>query len=295
MSNDEFPAFLVKKWSNFMCNDGLPDFSVLMSVYQKEKPVFLDQALMSIEEQTVIPDQIVLVEDGPLTAELDKVIEEHQKRFSNKYELLKLTSNRGLGAALQKGIERCRYEWIARMDTDDIAVKNRFELQLRAIVKEPQLAVIGGQVDEFAGSPEQVVGRRKVPLLNAELRAFIKWRSPFNHPTVMLNKKAVLQVGNYQANGKIEDYFLWSRVMLAGYEVKNLPEILVHMRVDAGIYQRRGDVENLRQIFKLRRMLRQQKFLTVWEELVGDLAMALNLVIPTKLRMVVYKNLLHKK
>lgn len=278
-----------------MCNDGLPDFSVLMSVYQKEKPVFLDQALMSIEEQTVIPDQIVLVEDGPLTAELDKVIEEHQKRFSNKYELLKLTSNRGLGAALQKGVERCRYEWIARMDTDDIAVKNRFELQLRAIVKEPQLAVIGGQVDEFAGSPEQVVGRRKVPLLNAELRAFIKWRSPFNHPTVMLNKKAVLQVGNYQANGKIEDYFLWSRVMLAGYEVKNLPEILVHMRVDAGMYQRRGDVENLRQIFKLRRMLRQQKFLTVWEELVGDLAMALNLVIPTKLRMVVYKNLLHKK
>lgn len=278
-----------------MCNDGLPDFSVLMSVYQKEKPVFLDQALMSIEEQTVIPDQIVLVEDGPLTAELDKVIEEHQKRFSNKYELLKLTSNRGLGAALQKGVERCRYDWIARMDTDDIAVKNRFELQLRAIVKEPQLAVIGGQVDEFVGSPEQVVGRRKVPLLNAELRAFIKWRSPFNHPTVMLNKNAVLQVGNYQANGKIEDYFLWSRVMLAGYEVKNLPEILVHMRVDAGMYQRRGDVENLRQIFKLRRMLRQQKFLTVWEELVGDLAMALNLVIPTKLRMVVYKNLLHKK
>lgn len=278
-----------------MCNDELPDFSVLMSVYQKEKPVFLDQALMSIEEQTVIPDQIVLVEDGPLTAELDKVIEEHQKRFSNKYELLKLTSNRGLGAALQKGVERCRYDWIARMDTDDIAVKNRFELQLRAIVKEPQLAVIGGQVDEFVGSPEQVVGRRKVPLLNAELRAFIKWRSPFNHPTVMLNKKAVLQVGNYQANGKIEDYFLWSRVMLAGYEVKNLPEILVHMRVDTGMYQRRGDVENLRQIFKLRRMLRQQKFLTVWEELVGDLAMALNLVIPTKLRMVVYKNLLHKK
>lgn len=278
-----------------MCNDGLPDFSVLMSVYQKEKPVFLDQALMSIEEQTVIPDQIVLVEDGPLTAELDKVIEEHQKRFSNKYELLKLTSNRGLGAALQKGVERCRYDWIARMDTDDIAVKNRFELQLRAIVKEPQLAVIGGQADEFVGSPEQVVGRRKVPLLNAELRAFIKWRSPFNHPTVMLNKKVVLQVGNYQANGKIEDYFLWSRVMLAGYEVKNLPEILVHMRVDAGMYQRRGDAENLRQIFKLRRMLRQQKFLTVWEELVGDLAMALNLVIPTKLRMVVYKNLLHKK
>lgn len=278
-----------------MSNDKFPAFSVLLSVYKDEEPAFLDQALESIEDQTVKPNQIVAVVDGPIGSELDAVLKEHQNQNTDIYTIVRSPKNQGLGLALRMGTEYCKYDWIARMDTDDIAVKNRFELQLKAIVKEPQLAVIGGQVDEFAGSPEQVVGRRKVPLLNAELRAFIKWRSPFNHPTVMLNKKVVLQVGNYQANGKIEDYFLWSRVMLAGYEVKNLPEILVHMRVDAGMYQRRGDVENLRQIFKLRRMLRQQKFLTVWEELVGDLAMALNLVIPTKLRMVVYKNLLHKK
>lgn len=278
-----------------MSNDKFPAFSVLLSVYKYEEPAFLDQALESIEDQTVKPNQIVVVVDGPIGSELDAVLKEHQNQNTDIYTIVRSPKNQGLGLALRMGTEYCKYDWIARMDTDDIAVKNRFELQLKAIVKESQLAVIGGQVDEFAGSPEQVVGRRKVPLLNAELRAFIKWRSPFNHPTVMLNKKAVLQVGNYQANGKIEDYFLWSRVMLAGYEVKNLPEILVHMRVDAGMYQRRGDVENLRQIFKLRRMLHQQKFLTVWEELVGDLAMALNLVIPTKLRMVVYKNLLHKK
>ncbi|WP_459446709.1 glycosyltransferase [Weissella cibaria] len=239
---------MVKKWSNFMCNDELPDFSVLMSVYQKEKPVFLDQALMSIEEQTVIPDQIVLVEDGPLTAELDKVIEEHQKRFSNKYGLLKLTSNRGLGAALQKGVERCRYDWIARMDSDDVSVPKRFELQLKAVVNNPQLAIVGGQIDEFTGEVNHITGKRLVPTGQEDIYQFVKWRSPFTHPSVMLNKKAILDVGNYQANGK--------------YPVLNLSEVLVHMRVNTGMYGRRGEWANLKQIFKLRRMLYKGKLVS---------------------------------
>lgn len=231
-----------------MCNDELPDFSVLMSVYQKEKPVFLDQALMSIEEQTVIPDQIFLVEDGPLTAELDKVIEEHQKRFSNKYELLKLTSNRGLGAALQKWVERCRYDWIARMDSDDVSVPNRFELQLKAVVNNPQLAIVGGQIDEFTGEFNHITGKRLVPTGQEDIYQFVKWRSPFNYPSVLLNKKAILDVGNYQANGK--------------YPVLNLSEVLVHMRVNTGMYGRRGEWANLKQIFKLRRMLYKGKLVS---------------------------------
>lgn len=277
-----------------MCNDGLPDFSVLMSVYQKEKPVFLDQALMSIEEQTVIPDQIVLVEDGPLTAELDKVIEEHQKRFSNKYELLKLTSNRGLGAALQKGVERCRYDWIARMDSDDVSVPNRFELQLKAVVNNPQLAIVGGQIDEFTGEVNHITGKRLVPTGQEDIYQFVKWRSPFNHPSVMLNKKAILDVGNYQANGKLEDYFLWSKVIIEKYPVLNLSEVLVHMRVDTGMYGRRGEWANLKQIFKLRRMLYKGKLVSRCEELTGDFVMVANVIVPAKLRELIYKKVLHK-
>lgn len=196
---------------------------------------------------------------------------------------------------MQKGVENCRYDWIARMDTDDISVNNRFELQLKAIEEEPDLAIVGGQIDEFSGNLDRIVGKRNVPFSNEEIRKFIKWRNPFNHPTVMINKNAVLQVGNYQANGKIEDYFLWSKLVIANYKVKNLPEILVHMRVDAGMYKRRGDLQNFKQIFELRRVLRKKKFLTIYEEVIGDIAMILNLVIPTKLRMFIYKNVLHKK
>lgn len=248
---------------------------------------------MSIEEQTVIPDQIVLVEDGPLTAELDKVIEEHQKRFSNKYELLKLTSNRGLGVALQKGVERCRYDWIARMDSDDVSVPNRFELQLKAVVNNPQLAIVGGQIDEFTGEVNHITGKRLVPTGQEDIYQFVKWRSPFNHPSVMLNKKAILDVGNYQANGKLEDYFLWSKVIIEKYPVLNLSEVLVHMRVDTGMYGRRGEWANLKQIFKLRRMLYKGKLVSRREELTGDFVMVANVIVPAKLRELIYKKVLH--
>lgn len=278
-----------------MSNGKFPAFSVLMSVYKKEKPAFLDKALKSIEDQTVQPNQVLLVADGPLTESLNSVIEDHIKKFPEKYDILKLPHNRGLGFAMQKGVENCRYDWIARMDTDDISVNNRFELQLKAIEEEPDLAIVGGQIDEFSGNLDRIVGKRNVPFSNEEIRKFIKWRNPFNHPTVMINKNAVLQVGNYQANGKIEDYFLWSKLVIANYKVKNLPEILVHMRVDAGMYKRRGDLQNFKQIFELRRVLRKKKFLTIYEEVIGDIAMILNLVIPTKLRMFIYKNVLHKK
>lgn len=254
-----------------MSNDEFPAFSVLMSVYKKEKPAFLDKALKSIEDQTVQPNQIVLVADGPLTESLNNVIEGHRKNFPEKYDILKLPHNRGLGFALQKGVEHCYYDRIARMDTDDISVNNRFELQLKAIEEEPDLAIVGGKIDEFLGNLDRIVGKRNVPLPNEEIRKFIKWRNPFNHPTVMINKNAVMRVGNYQANGKIEDYFLWSKLVIANYKVKNLPEVLVHMRVDAGIYSRRGDYQNVKQIIHLRKLLRKSHIISTEEQYIGDL------------------------
>lgn len=267
-----------------MSNDEFPAFSVLMSVYKKEKPAFLDKALKSIEDQTVQPNQVLLVADGPLTESLNSVIEDHRKKFPEKYDILKLPHNRGLGFALQKGVENCCYDWIARMDTDDISVNNRFELQLKAIEEEPDLAIVGGQIDEFSGNLDSIVGKRNVPFSNEEIRKFIKWRNPFNHPTVMINKNAVLQVGNYQANGKIEDYFLWSKLVIANYKVKNLPEILVHMRVDAGMYKRRGDLQNIKQIFRLRKSLRKANFINFREQYLGDTIMVINTLVPPKLR-----------
>lgn len=277
-----------------MSNDQFPPFSVLMSVYREENPRFLDEALKSIENQTVKADQIVLVEDGPLTLDLNKIIEKHVRNFPCQYDVLKLDRNRGLGVALQKGVLYCRNEWIARMDTDDISVNNRFELQLKAIMKDPSLAVVGGQIDEFSGNLNKIVGHRLVPLSNCKIRKFIKWRNPFNHPTVMFNKTVVLKVGNYQPNGKIEDYFLWAKIITANHPVKNIPDILVHMRVDAGMYNRRGDLDNITQIIYLRKFLHESRFISLGEEYLGNIVMIINTIVPSNLRKYIYRKILHK-
>lgn len=277
-----------------MSNGKFPAFSVLMSVYKKEEPAFLDKALESIENQTRQPDQIVLVEDGPVTIELNDVIKKHSNEFSSKYDVVKLPYNRGLGLALQTGVKHCRNEWIARMDSDDISVTNRFELQLKEVIKNPQLAVVGGQIDEFSGDLDRIVGKRNVPLSNDEIRRFIKWRNPFNHPTVMMNKNAVTRVGSYQANGKIEDYFLWVKLVIANYPVKNLPDILVHMRVDTGMYERRGNFQNIKQVFELRKLLRKSHLINIRDQYIGDGIMMVNSLLSPKLREYIYKKSLHK-
>lgn len=222
-----------------------PDFSVLMSVYKKEKPHFLDQALNSIENQTVVPTEIVLVEDGPISKGLGKIIEEHRTNFVNNFKVIKSIRNQGLWAALRLGTEFVSTNWIVRMDSDDLSVHNRFELQLKEIIKEPKLAVVGGQIQEFSGNPSNIIGYRKVPTTESLLRQFIKWRSPFNHPSVMLNKSILQKVGGYTPYGNLEDYYLWARIIVQKYPVKNIDQILLKMRVDEGMYQRRGKIYNI--------------------------------------------------
>lgn len=188
------------------------------------------------------------VVDGPIGSELDAVLKEHQNQNTDIYTIVRSPKNQGLGLALRMGTEYCRYDWIARMDSDDVSVPNRFELQLKAVVNNPQLAIVGGQIDEFTGEVNHITGKRLVPTGQEDIYQFVKWRSPFNHPSVLLNKKAILDVGNYQANGK--------------YTVLNLSEVLVHMRVNTGMYGRRGEWANLKQIFKLRRMLYEGKLVS---------------------------------
>lgn len=207
----------------------------------KEKPKYLDEALTSIENQTVVPSEIVLVEDGPLSTELQKVIDIHRRKFTNTFKVIKSIYNQGLGQSLRLGTQFVSTDWIARMDSDDISVPDRFEIQLKEINKHPELALIGGQVQEFANSTLNIVGYRRVPTSESLLRQFIKWRSPFNHPTVMIKKKALQQVGGYVSYGNLEDYYLWARIIVNNYHIANVDQVLVKMRVDEGMYQRRGE------------------------------------------------------
>lgn len=277
-----------------MSRQKFPNFSVLMSVYKNEKSTYLNASLMSIENQTVVPDEIILVEDGPLTKELYEVIDTHRNMFGKGFRVVVLNKNQGLGNALRIGTKYVSTKWIARMDTDDIAVPNRFELQLREIEKNPQLAVIGGQVDEFEGSIDNIVGKRTVPCSQADIYKFIKWRSPFNHPTVMINKTMLEKVGGYENKGKLEDYFLWAKIIAKGYAVRNLPQVLVHMRVDSGMYNRRGEFKNLKPIIELRNFLYKNGLVTLTERYIGNTIMIMNIIIPSKLRKVIYELFLHK-
>lgn len=276
-------------------NHTYPDFSVLMSVYAKEQPHNLDQALHSIEHQTVLPKEIVLVEDGPLTGALVQVIKQHVAAHDGLFNIVRSKDNHGLGHALRLGTPHVSTDWIARMDSDDYSVHDRFESQLKAIAQHPDLAVIGGQIKEFAGTIDNVVGMRKVPTDYELIKDFLKWRSPFNHPTVMINKQALLDVGGYTPYGNLEDYYLWARLILKNYPVQNLPETLIYMRADKGMYSRRGNVKNLHYFYKLRHYMKSQGALTMGNEIIGDLMMTANITLPNGLRKIIYRKILHRK
>lgn len=274
--------------------DQHPSFAVLMSVYKSEQPQFLVESLESIQHQTIQPDQIVIVKDGPLTPELDATLNQYQQEWGDRCKLITLPQNRGLGAALNKGTKFVTSEWVARMDSDDIAVSDRFAIQLTAINANPDVVLVGGQIDEFDQQVDEVLGKREVPCSTNQIRNFMKYRSPFNHPTVMIKTAVLNEVGGYQADGKLEDYFLWARVIATGQPVLNVPETLVHMRVGAGMYGRRGDWSNLRHIFRLRRFMKKKGLISTREEMVGDLMQVGNIVVPEKVREIVYKRFLHK-
>ena len=214
----------------------MKQYSVLMSLYRKENPEYLRFALESIINQTLKPDEIVLVEDGPLTAELYAVVEEYKEYLT----IVVNEQNLGLGLALNRGLLACRNELVARMDTDDISKLNRCEMQIKYFEEYPDTTILGGQIEEFITSPQKVVGKRIVPETDTELKEYMKKRCPFNHMTVMFRKTDVLKAGNYQDWFWNEDYYLWIRLAIDGCKFANLDETLVYTRVGADMYQRRG-------------------------------------------------------
>lgn len=214
-------------------------YSVLMSVYYKENPEFLKQSIKSMLNQTLPADQIVLVKDGHLTKDLEAVIEEYVNKYPSLFTIVSLKENIGLGRALDKGLEYCRNELVARMDTDDISLPDRCRLQVEAFVKDPKLSIIGTFINEFYDNPNNLVSSRKVPLKHEEIVKFIKRRSPFNHPTVMFKKSEVLRCGGYGHLRRKQDLDLFSRMMNNGCKGANIDKSLVLFRSNEDSFKRR--------------------------------------------------------
>lgn len=215
------------------------NFSVLMSVYKKENPLWFKQAVESVFYQSVLPNEVVIVQDGKLTPELYAVCDELKKNH-REIKCFPLAKNVGLGTALKYGVEVCKNELIARMDTDDIAVNNRFELQLQKFKEQPTLDICGGIIAEFYNNPEDEVSIRDVPYKQEKIVQYCKKRNPFNHMTVMFKKSAVLAAGNYEDFPLMEDYWLWYRMIKNKCNMCNLDKILVKARIGNGMYERRS-------------------------------------------------------
>lgn len=216
-------------------------FSVCTSVYKNDKPEFVRVALDSmLVPQSVKPDEIVLVQDGPVPEGLSLLLSEYEDKYTEVMHIIRLEKNGGLGNALRLGVGYAKYDVIARMDSDDICLPDRFEKQLAYLDEHPECDIVGGQMTEFIDSPDNIVGRREVPLTNEEIYEFMKSRCALNHVTVMFRKESVLKAGNYQDWFWNEDYYLWVRMMMAGYKFANIPDVAVNVRSGADQYARRG-------------------------------------------------------
>ena len=216
-------------------------FSVCTSVYKNDNPEYVGTALDSmLVNQTVKPTEIVLVQDGPVPSGLSVLLSEYEEKYPDVMHIFRFEKNGGLGNALKLGVENAKYDIIARMDSDDICLPDRFEKQLAYLEMHPECDIVGGQMTEFIDRPDNIVGRRAVPLTNDEIYDFMKSRCALNHVTVMFRKAAVLKAGNYQDWFWNEDYYLWVRMMMNKCVFANIPDVAVNVRSGADQYARRG-------------------------------------------------------
>lgn len=269
-------------------------YSVLMSLYVKEKPEYLRACLDSILAQTIAADQIVIVKDGPLTEELEKTLAEYVEASPELYTLVPLEINRGLGLALAEGMLHCRNELVARMDTDDISRPDRMELQLEEFEKDETLDVCGSHIVEFEGAVENIVAQRKVPLNDAEIKHYQKRRDGLNHVTVMFKKTTVLNAGNYQSCLLMEDTLLWANMFNAGAKAMNIDDSLVYVRIGQDMFERRGGFAYFKKYLQGRKKVRETGYIG-WFDYYYTLAVQFVVaMIPNKLRGWVFKTLLHR-
>lgn len=264
-------------------------YSVLMSLYKKENPEYLRLAIGSMLNQTVAPDEIVLVEDGPLTDELYAVLDEYPMLHRIKNE-----TNLGLGLALNVGLKECRNELVARMDTDDCSKPDRCEKQLQRFLEKPYLAIVGSHIDEFIGETSNVISQRIVPTTSEEIYKFAKKRSAFNHPTVMYSKTAVFENNGYADLKRNQDVDLFGRMQFKGYKAENIDEALLWFRSSDELAKRRKSWQNTWSYIATIRKFWKMGYSSFADYAIVGIAQTGMYLMPIKLQNYIYKNYLRK-
>ncbi|HWC36456.1 MAG TPA: glycosyltransferase [Mycobacteriales bacterium] len=230
-------------------------FALLLPVFAGDRPNHFDRAFRSsAHDQFLPPDQVVLVQDGPVDDELASCITHLRETSPVPVTYLRLDDNVGLGPALDAGLEASQYDVVARMDADDVSMPWRFQVQLPLIESAD---IVGAGLLEFTDDIDHVVGRRIPPVEAAVIREYARLHDPFNHPTVVYRRQAVQAAGGYGRLARMEDYWLFARMLADGAEPVNVAEPLVYYRVGGGAYQRRGGAGMLRAEAVLQREMRR--------------------------------------
>lgn len=272
-------------------------FSIVTSVYRNDEPLFVQMALDSIlVNQTIKPNEVVLIRDGIVSAELELLLSEYENKYPDLMRVIRLDKNGGLGNALRIGVEQARYDVVARMDSDDICIPSRFERQIKYMDEHMDCDIVGGQITEFIGEPTNVIGKRVVSESNAEIYNKMRRRCEFNHMTVMFRKQAVLDAGNYQDWFWNEDYYLWVRMMLNNCTFANLPDVLVNVRSGESQYARRGGIKYFQSESGIQRIMLDNHLITGYRYLVNiSKRFVVQILLPNSLRGWVFRTFARRK
>ncbi|MFS4507172.1 glycosyltransferase [Clavibacter sp. Sh2141] len=266
-------------------------FSLLLPVYRGDRPEFLRRAFRSsVDDQALRPDEVVVVRDGPVSADLARTMAELAESSPVPVVTVELPRNMGLAYALERGLEACAHDVVARMDADDISLPERFARQLALI--SGGLDLVGTGMYEFTDEVGTIVGRRTPPVGADAISRYARFHDPFNHPTVVYRRAAVQRAGGYLPLGLMEDYYLFARMIQSGARVENLPDPLVMYRVSAGAYARRGGVAQLRAELRLQREFRRRRFTSIGQAGRNVLVRGSYRLIPEAVRRGLYRRLI---
>ena len=238
------------------------NYSILLPVYIKDHPAYLITSIESMLNQTVKSNDFVIVKDGPLSEELDAVIDKYASNKENNINVVSLDVNSGLGAALDFGLRECQNELIARMDADDISLPTRCEKLLKLFEENSELSIAGTNIDEFDEDPNVIISSRVVPTTDKEIKKYNRRRQAFNHPTIMFKKSEVLRVGSYPHIKHMEDKDLFFRMLNMGCVGANIPESLLLFRSNAENFKRRRGKEYRKATIEVAKNAYKKKYIS---------------------------------
>ena len=266
-------------------------FSLLMPLWSGDDPTFFRLAWQStVVDQTRRPDEVLVVQDGPIGRALADTLAELLAASPVPARLLVLEDNVGLGPALDRGLASCRHDVVARMDADDVSLPQRFAVQLPLI--EGGADIVGSALLEFVHDTAHVEEVRIPPTDPVWIRSAVHFRDPFNHPTVVYRRQAVQRAGGYQDLPLMEDYLLFAKMLASGAEPANVAEPLVYYRVGSGAYARRGGLALLRSEIALQRSFRAQGITTRREYVRNLVVRGGYRLVPTRIRQLAYRRLI---